>query len=184
MRINSRNARPVGNTLAVQTVWRHPDKNMKDASEYWLQDGPQRLDGVNAVEGPVRLVDGRVPAQLFCTTTAQFGPGNQMVEIRHMTPRDRGVLKAMSRCDHAQARRDSALEECKRDAAYTQRQREHGDDEATVTAGSGLGHAIARLLKASYGASCFKGSRETRGTLGGVSNKARKMDLFPALEDD
>ena len=137
LRINSHyNVQPLGSSWMVQTVWCRPDKSMyagfddvpagssqterKCKDNLWLQDGLEPVPGAQVIEGPATIVDGRVPVQLLCTRTVQFGPGNKMVDIRERTPHDDAVLKAINRCDKLQARRDQALETCKKEAAHSQ----------------------------------------------------------------
>ena len=101
LRINRNyNVQPVGGSWMVQTVWCHPGKGIfsgtddvaagssppgggqESATQMWLQDGAQPIDGVYVIEGPATIVEGRVPVQLLCTRTAQFGPGNKMINLR------------------------------------------------------------------------------------------------------
>ena len=131
LRINSHyNVQPIGSDWNIQTAWCRPDKTMLVepnpnvgasskgyAPRMWVQDGPDPVPGVHVIEGPATIVEGRVPVQLLCSSTAQFGPGNRMVDIRAMTQHDEAVLKAIHRCDLLQSRRDKALEECKAEAA-------------------------------------------------------------------
>ena len=130
------------------------------------------------------MVEGRVPVQLLCTKTAQFGPGNRIIEIREQTPRDEAVLHAIGRCDIIQGQRDMALEQCKTDAADEQRKREQREEVDDVAVGPNpspnahrpsIATANAKVSIAVYGERIYKASYKTRGTLEGKSNRARKM---------
>ena len=154
----------------------------------WIQEGPETIPGVIVVEGPATIIEGRVPVQLLCQTSAQFGPGNRIVAIRKTRKQDENVLKAIDRCDVLQNRRDNAIEESKREAASQQRAEERegtkdsldrqsiGRDD--VASSSSPARPAEKILSAVYGARNLKASYKTRGTLDGKSNKQRKMNYF------
>ena len=149
-----------------------------------VQDGPVPVPGVHVIEGPATIVEGRVLVRLLCSTTAQFGPGNRMIDIRPMTSHDETVLKAIHRCDLLQARRDRAVEECKIEAAQQQLMEMRRSENPDVVVDSRGTRPAAQFLSAVYGERALKASYKTRGTLEGKSNKDRKRELFPELEDE
>ena len=153
----------------VQTVWCHPDKGMftgrddvsagssppgggqENVTQMWLQDGAQPINGVYVIEGPATIVEGRAPVQLLCTRTAQFGPGNKMIDIRKQTPRDEAVLKAIQRCDVIQARRDISIDECKKEAVKQQHLEEQQVRRNAVSVGSISPGPVAVMCSVWYG---------------------------------
>ena len=145
-----------------------------EKGELWLEEGTNPPYGVHVVEGPAINIDGRVPVQLLCTTSAQIGPGTRAIQIRRKTKKDEAILKAINRCDQLQASRDSAINACQKEAAEAQLA-----EEKSMTEESRKATSKERLLNVVYG---LRASYKTRGTLTGKSNKARKQELFPELE--